>query len=239
MSTNMQIVVSAAVLALLWLGGWWISKREKKEIEAPQPDETPDAEEQEYLRVNAHTLVWAGFHDRGEIIEMLPDVASVEVAEPFIASIVDAEIASKRAAEKSWPPETDCDRLNAVLDALHEHGIFAQQYVGYTQSDGLSDISEALQDEDEGKYFGFCFYTAQDVEHLLEESRTLYLAFGANSTDGARAVEAGNAIRKVMRDAGFEVTWDESPDTRIGISPVDWKRRSTSGRRRSTQLSAR
>jgi hypothetical protein len=138
--------------------------------------------------------------------------------------VVDAEIARKKAAEPGWSAQTDCDRLDAAFEELHAQGIFAQQHVGYTQNDGFQDVAEALAQEDDGKYIGFCFFTAQDVEHLLDGDRSLFLAFG-DSEEGERAVDVGRKICGVLKGAGFDIDWDESPSTRIKLTSIDWKRR--------------
>ena len=227
MSANTKIIIGLVALALILLLNWWFKEDESGESAGDSSDSDaapPDEESMDCLRTNAHQLVWAGFHDRAEIIEMLPDVSTAEVSASILAPLVDAEIVRKGEAERGWPGETDCDRLDAAFEELHTQGVFAQQYVGYTQSDGFQDVSEALAGEDEGKYTGFCFFTAQDVDHLLEGERSLFLAFG-DSEVGERAVEVGHKICSVMRGAGFETQWDETPDTRIELKNIDWKRR--------------
>jgi len=242
MSANMKIVVGLVALVLLALLYWWQSKSKPKadsEEAGTQPG-PPDAESIEHVRHNARDLVWAGFHDRAEIIEMIPDVLDITVEESAIAEIVDSELARKAEAEKTWPERTDCDRLDAAFAALDERGIIAKQYAGYTQSDALSDVAEALRDaevEGKDKYTGYCFYTAQDVESLLNGQDELYLGFGTNleqasevaqalgAPNNVGAVEAGRLICAVLEEFDFDTQWDQSPNTRIAIQNFDWKRR--------------
>jgi hypothetical protein len=223
----MKIVIGLVALAVLLFLTWWLKRREEADEADPEGEADPgplDEESMGFLHANAHYLVAGGFHDRQEIVEMLPEVAAVEAPESMLAPIVDAEIARKNAAEPGWPRETDCDRLDAAFAALHAQGIFAQQYVGYTQDEGFQSVAEALAEENEGKYSGFCFFTAQDVEHLLDGDRSLFLAFG-DSEEGERAVDVGRKICTVLRGAGYEADWDESPSTRIKLANFHWKRR--------------
>lgn len=227
-SANAKIAIGLLALALLALLTWWSRRREAAEETSAADSSPPDEEEMGYLRTNAHYLVWAGFHNRAEILEMSPEVTGVDAPPSLMVPLVDAELACKREAEAGWPSETDCDRLDAAFNELQRQGVLGQQYAGYTQSDGLSDVSEALSQED-GQYTGFCFYTAQDVEHLLDGERSLFLAFGANNEDGAGAVEVGRRIREVMHGAGFETAWDETVSTRIALTNIEWKRRAAVG----------
>lgn len=72
-------------------------------------------------------------------------------------------------------------KLKSVFDALMKQGIVALHYAGYTQSDGFDDCNEiaaGLHEKGE-KLAGCCFYTEQDLGHILhDESTLLYLSFG-------------------------------------------------------------
>jgi hypothetical protein len=228
MSTGIKIV-GIAVIAAAFLFTWWKSRKARggDVPEDPGSDAPLDDASLEDLRINAKTLVWGGFMRRGAIIRALPDIAAVEASASVIAPLVDAEIALKREVEKTWPERTDCDRLDAAFGSLNERGIFARQYMGYTQSDALADMAEALSEEEHPERFsGYCFYTAQDVESLvIEAGRSLFLGFATQSDDTSRALQAGRLIREVLGEHGFETGWDETPSSRIEIRNVDWKRR--------------
>jgi hypothetical protein len=231
------VVVAAAFAVVAW--------RARRSGRRRAPDVPTDEQSMEFLRANTRALVWGGFHTRDEIIEMLPEVSGVDADESVLAPLVDAEFGLKRAAEKEWPERTDCDRLDEAFEALNRRGIFARQYQGYTQGDGEADLSEALQEAKSrgGKFTGYCFYTAQDVEGLIEGGRGLCLAFGTNleQVDEVRealgmpnnvgAVEAGKEIVRTLGEFGFETTWDGTPETRIEIRHIDWKRRRKPGRK--------
>lgn len=238
MSADMKLIIGLVGLVLLGLLSWWYSKNGGTGDDEANPQPESDADTAEFMRTNSRYLVWAGFLGREEIIEAIPEVLGVDVDEATVAAVVDAELARKAEDEKTWPDRTDCDRLDSVFSTLDERGILAKQCAGYTQDDALSDLSEALADaEDERKYTGYCFYTAQDVESLLDGQRELYLGFGTNleqasevaqalgAPDNVGAVEAGRLICAVFKEFDFETRWDESPATRIAVLNVDWKRR--------------
>ena len=239
MTADMKIVLGLAGLAVLALIGWSNSRRDKGEARKPAEPKPPDEEAMSDLRTNAHYLVWAGFHDRAEIVAMLPEVAVVDVDESVVAPLVDAEISLKRKAQESWPKRTECERLDEAFVALNQRGIFARQYQGYTQEAGAADMSEALAEAEAqgGEFTGYCFYDAQDVESVIDGGRSLWLTFGTNleqasevqqalgAPNNVGAVEAGEIIVMTLRESGFEVAWDGVPGMRIEIPHFDWKRR--------------
>jgi hypothetical protein len=241
MGPEIKFVGIAALAVAIGVGAAMVWRRARRPAGVPAElaGALPDAESMADLRANAHSLVWAGFLGRAEIIEVLPEVAVVDVDEAVLAPLVDAEFAAKRTAEMSWPERTDCDRLDEAFDKLNQRGIFARQYQGYTQSDGHEDMSEALVEAEAegGEFTGYCFYTAQDAENAVNGQTSLYLAFGTNleqpgevqqalgAPDNVGAAEAGQAIVDTLRELGFDVAWDGTPASRIEIRHLDWKRR--------------
>ena len=114
--------------------------------------------------------VWSGFRSESEAADMLEDHLSEEDAltDPdAIRKALAAEFKTKAAAEKSWPKETDCDRLDRAFDALMAAGICALHNAGYTQSDGHADVAQELHDQGREKFHGYCFYHGQDVERAV------------------------------------------------------------------------
>jgi len=115
-------------------------------------------------------------------------------------------------------------KLDAAFDALTSRGIVALHYAGYTQSEGFEDCAEVRADlEEEGiKVIGCCFYSEQDLGHILhEESTQLYLSFGA-CLDEPTSEEIGQIIVEELQKAGFEVQWNQSADTKIAIQNLTW-----------------
>lgn len=67
-----------------------------------------------------------------------------------------------------------------------------------------------------------CFYTMQDLEHILnEESTLLYLSFG-NYFDKPAAKEIGQIIVNELEAVGFSTQWTQNADTKIAIKDLIW-----------------
>src|SRR5579872_5985911 len=129
-------------------------------------------------------LVRSGFYGKEEILNILSErhQDGAEQGTPFnrdeTQTALNAAWAMQLAAQKNWPEETDCDRLDRVFDSLNQRGIVALQNAGYTQSDGYSEVREAYSGrEDQAKIFGYCFYHEQDLDRAME-GEGLNLAFG-------------------------------------------------------------
>ena len=175
------------------------------------------------------TIVRGGFDDRDRIIEIFCEemYAPGELDPTEVEGAVDAAIKSHYAEKITWPEVTDCDRLDAVFDALRSLGIIALHNAGYEQSDGYTYFQEAYSEAaDRRRIIGYCFYHWQDLEHALE-GHGLYLAFGpADPNDEeTRGAWVGRIIANQLTEAGFEVQWDGTFKTRILIPTFDWKRR--------------
>lgn len=115
-------------------------------------------------------------------------------------------------------------KLDGAFNNLMKHGIVALHYSGYTQSDGFEDCNEiAAERYNKGeKVIGCCFYTVQDLEHILhEESTLLHFSFG-NYYDKPTAEEVGQLIVESLELAGFCVQWDKTSKTKIAIKDFKW-----------------
>ena len=115
-------------------------------------------------------------------------------------------------------------KLESVFQSLMKQGIVALHYAGYTQSDGFADCNETaawLQEKGE-KVVGCCFYTEQDLEHLLQEDSTLlYISFG-NYFEKPSAEEVGQIIACELKATGFCIQWDNTAGTKIAIKDFKW-----------------
>lgn len=168
--------------------------------------------------------VWSGFYTRDDIEHMMDDIVDDDCDVDELRSLIGPKLREKQKAERSWPALTDCDRLDKVFYDLHEQGICALANAGYTKSDGYSDVAEAVADAPDGHYTGYCFYHGQDVERAIEGYGVM-LAFGDLGDDDARGLQVGLVIADALRQAGFQVDWDGTMQTRINLPVFDWKRR--------------
>ena len=185
-------------------------------------------DDEKYLRDSIRVWVWGGFYDQERAVEHLDDLFAddpdLTVDKAAMRKVLNAEFAAKAAAEKTWPKETDCDRLDRAFDELHRAGICALHNAGYTQSDGHSDVAEVLHEEGREKFRGFCFYHGQDLERAVNGSGLL-IAFGDLDEVEADMIAVGHAVVAALTKHGFKTEWDGTPKRRIDITNIDWKRR--------------
>ena len=170
--------------------------------------------------------VWSGFYTRDDIDRMIDDIVDDDCDVDALRSLIGPKLREKQKAERSWPALTDCDRLDKVFYDLHEQGVCALANAGYTKSDGYADVAEAVADAPDGHYTGYCFYHGQDVERAIE-GHGVMLAFGDLGDNDARGIQVGQLIANALRQAGFQVDWDGSMQTRINLPTFDWKRRAS------------
>lgn len=115
-------------------------------------------------------------------------------------------------------------KLESAFDSLMKCGIVALHYAGYTQSDGFADCNEvaAWLEEKGQKVIGCCFYTQQDLEHILQWNDTpFYISFG-NYFENPTAEEIGQIIVSELKAVGFCVKWNETAETKIAIENFKW-----------------
>jgi hypothetical protein len=172
--------------------------------------------------------VRSGMHGTDEIIEIIDEAIFEpgQIDRDWLRAEVDKAFQQKRAEEKTWPEVTDCDRLDRVFESLEEQGILALQNAGYTQSDGLSDVSQLYHEAggEQSGIEGYCFYHGQDLERVMN-SRELWLAFGHVSGEDEPGAEIGRRIKRAFEAAGFSVEWDGSVKTRLLVRDFRWQRR--------------
>lgn len=115
-------------------------------------------------------------------------------------------------------------KLDAAFSNLNKQGIISLHCAGYVQTDGFDDCNElAVERHKNGeKVIGCCFYTMQDLEHILHgEDNSLYFSFG-NYFDEPTAVDIGQIIVKEFEKVGFATYWTQTADTRIAIKSLTW-----------------
>jgi hypothetical protein len=173
-------------------------------------------------------LVWSGFYSADDILPIVAeDIYELDDAGTILAGKeIVRQFEKKTAAEKGWPDETTCDRLDSLFDDLNKNGIIALQNAGYTQSDGMSDITERYDElgGEKSGVIGYCFYHGQDLERAVD-GLGLLLTFGDILGDDAKGKKIGEIIRDKVMEHGFKVEWDGSIKTRIQFAPFEWQRR--------------
>ncbi len=182
------------------------------------------SETDQYILNAIKNWVWSGFYSPDEADEMIDDILEDDADEAMLRAAVVPEFDKKAAAEASWPETTDCDRLDQAFEDLNARGVIALHNAGYTMSDGISDVSEALHELGRTGIKGYCFYHGQDVERAVDGGG-LMIAFGDLDDDKAQKAKVGQVVRDVLQEFGFAIEWSGDPETRLNLPAFDWKRR--------------
>lgn len=190
-------------------------------------EERTVTESEDYVLECIRQWVWSGFHSTDQIESMIDDVLDDDCNAEMLRDCIAPEIARKLAAEAGWPATTDCDRLDRAFRELGAQGICALGNAGYTMSDGHFEVSEVVASAPPGQYTAYCFYHGQDVARAIEGDGVM-IAFGALDGDAAASLAVGEAVCGCLRREGFEVVWNGSPETRIGLPGFSWQRRTGS-----------
>lgn len=169
----------------------------------------------------------AGFLSNDEILEECKEYIEEDYPDDC-ESITDKEflkiIETLRNEFQNKGNQKNYFKLDSAFKNLGKQGIVALHYAGYTQSDGFDDCNEiasALHEKGE-KVVGCCFYSEQDLGHILhQESTLLYLSFG-NCFDKPTAEEVGQMIVKELETTGFRVQWDGTSEKKIAIEDFKW-----------------
>jgi len=177
-----------------------------------------------------------GFLTRDEILERGLDVfadapgCDFDTLQMFLIRHTREALAAHCEAQTTWPPETDCDRLDLAFYVLEEeHGIVARQNFADCQTCGHYEIRGEIQGEiqvlqKQCPVIGYTFYHEQDTERVVDGG-TLYLAFGAVEDGEQAEVAVAQCIVTVLQEVGLTVEWNGSPKTRILVKDLDWKKR--------------
>ena len=163
----------------------------------------PDlVEEIEYM-INA--LSKSGFFNNDEIIEILED--------EFIEENVDF---SQFNISLNEFDNVNFNRLDNVFNLLVNENIVAIHNCGYDIEEGVNDAFELFVHLKNNNYSpeGFCFYTFEDVEEAILESK-LKITFGDFENDENKALEIGKIVCNFLKSENFEINpfeWDKSYD---------------------------
>lgn len=170
--------------------------------------------------------VWSGFFAPDEVDDMIEDflLDEPDLDADQLHAAVKAEFARKAAEETTWPAETDCDRLDAAFMALERDGILGLHNAGYTMADGHSEAAEALAHEPKDRFFGYCFYHAQDIERAVD-GHDLWIAFDHVDGDVPDKARVAPLVVEKLKAAGLHPRWEGDPGQRIALEQFAWKRR--------------
>lgn len=174
----------------------------------------------------------------------MQDVCPEHEWEKFIQYATDElhRAATRLSSEKAeWRPETDCDRLDRVEDALRDRSILMWQVSPCCDSCTIGEFPDRI-DAVEARYPGFrdslrgyTFFIDQTMPERLAEGTeiSIYLAYGWLSHDGSEvapdvyqknALSIAREVCECLRNEGFEPDWDGDFARKIGVT-LNWQRR--------------
>ena len=194
---------------------------------APEP---PDAANPlDDLRDQIRRDVAGGFLDEDAILQSAMDVFEGEL-DPAVTQREAPRLLREALAEhaefaRAWPPQTDCDRLDAAFAALEADGVISRQNFSCCGTCGSAEIWDEIEEaQKEGRPArGYAFFHMQDTESAVE-GYGLYLNYGACEEGEAAAMDVGHDIVAALTAHGLRTDWDGSHSKRIGVS-LDWKKR--------------
>jgi hypothetical protein len=186
-------------------------------------------ERREDARDYVRSLVWSGEYDAEEVFIIVDEevLDSDGENDAWLRQTISREFRKKREAERGWPKVTDCDRLDAMFEALHKRVILAEHRCGYTQQDALEVIDDVYKESGGVKsgFVGYCFYTLQDMEGGMWGNAGMYLGFGSFSRRAKAGIAVGQIILDAAEHAGFTVEWDGTMHRRLLLKGFRWQRR--------------
>jgi hypothetical protein len=198
---------------------------------APLASGAPSAKASvEEVREYVVTSVKAGYDTRDEIVRAAFDVFAEDLPGIDVKGVatrrVDEELAEQRRREATWTGPTDCDRLDRAFARLEKSGIVARQNFSDCGTCGAGEIAEEIERLNAAgkKVRGYVFFHQQDSEGALDGS--LYLSYG-HASDESEAAQLAIAREAVaaLKAVGLHTIWDGKLDTRVGISPIEWRKR--------------
>ena len=180
----------------------------------------------EYIAEQIRLSVWSGVKSPHDVREMISEILLEGSDVASLLALIEQEFANKSNAERSWPPQTDCDRLSQVFCDLNDNGVIAIENAGWDKREAMQQCLDAYAHHPrQADYFGICYYTAQDIDQALD-SGELYLGFASckRETEANDAGRCADIIQSALHHAGFQSSWDGNISNRIKISLL-WQKR--------------
>lgn len=155
------------------------------------------------------TLVKSGFYGKEDILEILEDQFFDEDMD-----FANVEIPHSNASNSNF------FILEENFIELTKKDIIAIHNCGYDIEEGVNDAFElAIHLKNNGENpRGFCFYTFEDIEEAISESR-LSLTFGDFEGSREKSLEIGKIIKETL---SFDIIWNETADEPIIIDSFIW-----------------
>ena len=166
-------------------------------------------------------LIKSGFYSDDDILEIIEDefieenISDDEISRLFLEN-------KEKIAEIHEDSEDFINLRNAFLELTKEN-IISIHNAGYDIEEGIQDSFELFTHLRNNKYspIGFCFYTFEDMEHVIEDN-TLSIAFGDFEYDEEKGLEIAQKVAETLKINGFDINWNGSIDELIEIQNFNW-----------------
>ena len=156
-------------------------------------------------------LTKSGFFSEDEILEILED--------QFIDEDIDF---SQFAISSNNQDNANFTKLENAFKSLASENIVAVHNCGYDIKEGVSDVFELYVHLKNNRYDpkGFCFYTFEDVEDAIFDSR-LKITFGDFEDNESKALEIGKIVSDCLKQE-FDIKWNATVNEQIEITHFAW-----------------
>lgn len=157
-------------------------------------------------------LAKSGFFNEDEIIEILE--------EQFIEEDIDF---SQFDISLNDFDNTNFSKLEKAFTFLSNKDIVAIHNCGYDIEEGVADAFELCVHLRNNKFSpqGFCFYTFEDIEESIEESK-LMITFGDFENNEKKALEIGETVVEALKSQDLSIVWDGTINNQIELNPFSW-----------------
>ena len=223
--------ISIALLSLLAAGG--CQARPAAPTPLARRVGTPARDPQdviEEMRQSIERDVAAGFETPEQIeqsaIEMYSDERKPDLLRPDAQQFLREALAKHRAAQATWPAETDCDRLDKAFAELEQQGIVARQNFSDCGTCGVAEIGDEIKAAEKkgGRNVrGYVFYHMQDTESAAG-GHGLYLNYGSIRSDTQASLKVAGEVVEALERHNLKTEWNGTIERRISVK-LDWKRR--------------
>ena len=170
------------------------------------------------LRGLARVLVRSGYADHAAITAALTeavqeDAPSMEPA-ALVPLLIGEAVMDLDAEAATWPPTTDPDRLDAVLDELAELGLVVVRYT--SDHHAARQALEAATDPR-----GLVFFTDTDVWHAVDFGMLELKLWHPDTANVAPGEPLLEDVLALLNESHLPAVFDEG---RIEVT-IDWQRR--------------
>lgn len=210
-------------------------------------DDDDDDDEDDIEEVKNSAQTWAelgtkvGFETDDELLIYVGDSCSASSLErEQVDEIVKAAIQEERAKRleeyKSWPAETDCDRLDKAFASLEAAGIKGFHHITQNPSSANFEVQDAMDDPANANFRGYVWYHFQSTEGTVEGCH-LRLEYGSchigpDEDESLPFCAIAVEIVAALREHGLESIWSGNYVDPIFVE-MNWQRRFGQGATRA------